>query len=350
MPEPTTPNTGLFVPNTGDQIGTWGSLSLNPDFVAIDGMLGGTQSIALAGPATTILTLPPVSLAPTNGPNQSQNACLVFTGTLSGNNIVQLGMPGRYILHNLCLPFTFYVQVRSVGGGRFVGLPPGKKTTIYHDGTNVDFVDTPDVGTAYDLHGATGLPAWMLACSTLPYLIKDGTVYNIATYPFLGNWLGSTFGGNGITTFAVPNELARMRIAYDTTGTGLMTSPVNAQVMGSNGGEQAHTLVSAEVAVHTHPVTDPGHFHNINGTRPTNVGQPIGQSPSSGGNPQCGGLAISIDSNTTGITVGAGPSGGGGAHNNVQPSIVSFLALIKTAILVGILASGVLNMFLGYVV
>lgn len=59
MTEPTTPNTGFYVPNTGDQVGTWGSLSINPDFIAIDGMLGGTQTIALAGPATTVLTLPP---------------------------------------------------------------------------------------------------------------------------------------------------------------------------------------------------------------------------------------------------------------------------------------------------
>jgi microcystin-dependent protein len=108
-----------------------------------------------------------------------------------------------------------------------------------------------------------------------------------------------------------------------------MTSPIDASVMGSVGGEQAHTLITSETPAHVHSITDPGHFHTINGSRPLNVGSPIGQAPFSAGNPQCGNLAISIDTNTTGIT-GTNSTGGGGSHNNVQPGIVSFLPLIKT--------------------
>ena len=319
MAEPSTPNLGLIVPNTGDLVGSWGTSALNPDFVALDGILGGSVVIPITNAPVT-LGLPTSSLAPTSGPVQSQNALITFTGTLSGNVVITLGMPGRYVFWNKCTSTTYYVQIASSGGGTKVGLPPGKKCSVFHDGTNCDYIDVPDPGTAYDLHGATAIPAWMLACSTLPYLIKDGSTYPIATYTFLGALLSSTFGGDGVTTFGVPDERARMRVPYDPGSTGRMTSPVNASSMGSNGGEQSHTLVTAEIPSHTHAVTDPGHNHTVTASGATDYGSIAAVAAAN----QPGVTGTS----TTGISIGN--TGGGGAHNNVQPSIVSFLALIKT--------------------
>lgn len=323
MPEPNTPNIGLVVPLTGDLVGTWGSAALNPDFVAIDGMLGGTQTIPLSGPATTVLTLPSGTISATAGPTQSQNAALIFTGTLTGNNIIQLGMPGRYVMVNLCLPLNYYVQVTSSGGGLYVGLPPGKGVTLYHDGTNVIFVDMPDVGSRLDLFGQTSMPAWMLACSARPYLIRDGSIYNVSNYPVLGAILGSTFGGNGVTTFGVPDSLARVDVAYDTVGTGRLTGAggVTGTVMASAGGDEnlqshGHSASSS--------VSDPGHNHVVGqntggpGTGPVNM-------------IQLGGSAVRTGTSTTGIGVSTSVSNtGNGGSQNVQPTIVSYLPLIKT--------------------
>jgi microcystin-dependent protein len=321
--EPTTPNTALIVPNTGDLVGTWGGTALNPDFVAIDGMLGGTQTIALTGGTTTLSFPTAGTIAAAAGPNQSQNACINLTGTLTANNIIVLTMPGRYVFHNQLYnsPYTFSVQLTSAGLGRKIGLPPGKKTTVYHDGTNVDFVDMPDPGTAYDFHGPQA-PAWMAACTQLPYLIKDGTIYVMSQYPALGNLLGSTYGGNGFSTFAVPDERARIRIAFDNGGvSGRMTAPIDASVMGSAGGEQSHLLVTAEMPTHNHNVNDPTHSHNINGPVSVASGAGAGVISSSVG-------TIATTAAATGITLAN--TGGSTAHNNVQPGIVCFLPMIKT--------------------
>lgn len=322
MPEPNTSNIALIIPNTGDLVGSWGSTALNPDLVALDGMLGGSLTIPLTSNPVT-LGLPAGTISAASGPTQSQNALIKFTGTISGNIVITLGMPGRYVFWNTCTPLNFFVQIASSGAGTTVGLPPGKKCSVFHDGTNCDYIDMPDVGTAYDLHGATALPAWMAACTTAPYLLKDGTIYNIATYPILGRMLGNTFGGDGVNTFGVPDERARMRVAYDPGSTGRMTSPVNASVMNSNGGEQSHLLVTGEMPAHNHGVTDPGHVH---GMKANTAGF------SGGGNTYVDGAGTSSTPNTNTSTTGVSiqNTGGGGSHNNVQPSIVSFLALIKT--------------------
>ena len=53
--------------------------------------------------------------------------------------------------------------------------------------------------------------------------------------------LGTQFGGNGVTTFALPDMRSRMPIH---TGAGY--------IVGQAGGEQAHTLTQAEMAQHAH--------------------------------------------------------------------------------------------------
>src|SRR5207302_8620641 len=52
--------------------------------------------------------------------------------------------------------------------------------------------------------------------------------------------LGTTYGGNGQTTFALPNLQGRVSV-----GSGQ-------PFLGENGGEQAHTLTEAELPAHGH--------------------------------------------------------------------------------------------------
>lgn len=47
------------------------------------------------------------------------------------------------------------------------------------------------------------------------WLVCDGTVYNIADYPELAAKLGSTYGGDGVTTFAVPDDRGLFRRGLD---------------------------------------------------------------------------------------------------------------------------------------
>src|SRR5438876_2581576 len=55
--------------------------------------------------------------------------------------------------------------------------------------------------------------------------------------------LGTTFGGDGRVNFALPNLQARTPIHAG-----------NGHTLGENGGEQAHTLVTSEMATHVHAV------------------------------------------------------------------------------------------------
>ena len=55
--------------------------------------------------------------------------------------------------------------------------------------------------------------------------------------------LGTTYGGNGQTTFALPNLQGRTPIHF---GAG--------HTLGETGGEQSHTISIAELPVHTHIV------------------------------------------------------------------------------------------------
>ncbi|MGB8632683.1 MAG: hypothetical protein WCD69_25455, partial [Xanthobacteraceae bacterium] len=168
MSEPNTTNIALVVPNTGDLPGAWGTTAINANMSALDGILGGVATLALSSATSFALTLPVGSISAGAGPVQSQNSLIKFTGTLTGNAVVQLGMPGRYIFHNNCTVGSHYIQVTSSGSGNAVGLPPGQKVTLFHDGTNVDYVDTMPVGAAFDLHGATSVPAWITACTVAP--------------------------------------------------------------------------------------------------------------------------------------------------------------------------------------
>ena len=53
--------------------------------------------------------------------------------------------------------------------------------------------------------------------------------------------LGTTYGGNGQTTFALPDLRGRVTMHV---GNGLL--------LGQKAGEEAHTLIASEMAAHTH--------------------------------------------------------------------------------------------------
>ncbi len=207
MVEPVTPN---IVPNTGELAGAWGTSAVNPNMSALDGLLGGALTLTLSGATTITLSASTASLTPSSGPFQSNNACLFLTGTQSGNDTIKFSQPGRYVVHNL-IPQAqsaagHYVKLAPAsGGGTTVGAPPGQKVAVFYDGTNVDYIDAPPVGMVLGFAGVNVAgPAWWYACSQLPWLVCDGTVYNISAYPALGTLLGNEYGGDGVTTFGVP--------------------------------------------------------------------------------------------------------------------------------------------------
>ena len=232
MAEPQTLNSGLIVPNTGDLVGTWGSAAVNPDFVAIDGFLGGVQTVSAAGASPITLTSP-VGYTPTPspGPTQSQNGVIRFSGALTGNVQITLPLPGFAILENLTTG-AFVLSFRAIGAGQVIAIPQGSCRHVYNDGTNVRFVNLPDVGVYWDI-AASSVPAWISACTIPPWLNCNGATFSAATYPYLNNFLG----GN-----TLPDYQGRAGY-YLNQGTGRLTAGgagIDGNTLFAAGGTQRH--------------------------------------------------------------------------------------------------------------
>lgn len=154
-------------------------------------------------------------------------------------------------------------------------------------------------------YAGTSAPAGWLLCF--------GQAVSRTTYAPLFAVIGSLYGaGDGSTTFNLPDLRGRVAAGKDDMGgtsanrlTGL-SGGVNGDVLGAAGGAESHTLTISQIPSHDHPYTASG---DIGGTQ---VGYDTFNNP-----------VFYNRAKTTSAT------GGGDAHNNVQPTIV-FNAIIKT--------------------
>lgn len=76
----------------------------------------------------------------------------------------------------------------------------------------------------------------------------NGQVINIASNTALFSILGTTYGGNGTTTFGIP-DLRGRTIVGQGTGPGLSTYS-----LGQSGGVQSSTITINQMPAHVHPV------------------------------------------------------------------------------------------------
>lgn len=326
MADPQTINVGLSVPSRGSNVGVW-DVPVNGDFVALDGFQGGVQTLGITNANITLTVPANFTATPSAGPTQAQNAVLRLTGVQTGNVVITLPMPGYYIVENLCTGnIGWIVQLQGVTATQVISIDRGMCQHIYNDGANVRFVN---LGAACQMEfwaGYSAIPAWVANCTVAPYLICDGSVYNFSTYPVLGARFGSAFGGNGVTTFAVPDLRGRVPLAYDGTG-GRITSAqsgINGQQIGAAADVQSVTLSVQQIPAHSHGVTDPGHFHSS-----SEFFQPTGQATPGNGGFYGGQKTDSTSSAGTGITIQN--AGGGGSHTNVQPAQVAGIWVIRAA-------------------
>lgn len=138
----------------------------------------------------------------------------------------------------------------------------------------------------------------------------NGQLLSIAQNTALFSILGTTYGGNGQTTFGLPDLRGRLAIS---PGTGPGLSPYQ---LGESGGIENVTLLVNEM---------PSHTHTANGTIQAKNGQPDESNP---GNMVPASLTNGTEgyadsSNTTmksgGVNVTLNPAGGNQPHSNIQP-------------------------------
>jgi microcystin-dependent protein len=90
------------------------------------------------------------------------------------------------------------------------------------------------------------------------WALCNGQTMSISQYSALFALLGTTYGGNGQTTFNLPDLQGRVAI-HAGSGAGL---PI--YVQGQKGGATSVTLQTSNLPAHTHPVTPP--VSNVAGT------------------------------------------------------------------------------------
>lgn len=152
----------------------------------------------------------------------------------------------------------------------------------------------------------------MSACIAEPggWLDCDGRLFTVTVYPDLFSAIGYSFGGVD-NSFNLPDMRGRAGVGLG-QGAGLTT-----RALGATGGAETHTLSGAEMPSHNHGVTDPGHSHSyINNTNDQNTDNAFGTETAA----DQAELNKTTGSSFTNITIDL--SGGGAAHNNMQPFVV----------------------------
>lgn len=118
----------------------------------------------------------------------------------------------------------------------------------------------------------------------------DGQLLAIVNYQALFSLYGTTYGGDGRTTFGLPDLRGRVPI-HTGRGAGLTNRP-----LGSSGGTEATTLTVNQMPAHDHTLTE---LTSPNGTNP--------------------GLVIRNGVVGTTTTTTTSSAGGGQAHDNMPP-------------------------------
>lgn len=130
----------------------------------------------------------------------------------------------------------------------------------------------------------------------------DGQILPINQNQSLYSLLGTTYGGDGRTTFALPDLRGRVPIHVG-------SSNGVSHRLGNKGGEETHTLTTQEMPQHTHPIKASSAAANDN----TPAGHVLAQS----------GQVYGAPSNLVSMRAGSLTNvGSGQSHQNMQPYIV----------------------------
>ena len=131
----------------------------------------------------------------------------------------------------------------------------------------------------------------------------QGQLLSISQNTALFSILGTTYGGNGITTFGLPDLRSRVAVHV---GQGPGLSPYD---LGQQGGTETVTLLANQIAPHTHPATCLNAIGNSGGPNDNVWSSDAGGNPQYGSTKAAGTMAPNI----------IAPAGGGQPHNNMQP-------------------------------
>jgi microcystin-dependent protein len=178
--------------------------------------------------------------------------------------------------------------------------------------------------------GACGLDFWGSTAPNSSFAFPAGQAISRTTYATLFSIMSTTYGsGDGSTTFNLPDKTGRITAMKEASATRLTSTYFggNSASLGAVGGLESQTLGSTQIPGHTHS-GNTGNESNTH-THSTTVAGVLNGGTSqigSGGSffgPTSENYASGTESanHTHAFTTDNG-TGGGLAHNNVQPTII----------------------------
>ena len=242
-----------------------------------------------------------------DGVVQHSNTWSLALGVVTFNSAIPVGTSAVQIAYAAPVTAGFgdgSVTTAALNESVFEGLTTTVPTVL----DSVPFADQSSAGNkkkatlqaVIDLARASIIPAGIgplpYAGGTAPtgWLWCQGQAVSRTTYAALFTAIGTTWGaGDGSSTFNVPDPRGRAVIG-EGSGAGLTV-----RTLGATTGAENHTLTVGELPPHTH----------TGGT---------GQSHSN--DPEAG-AAMKVGNSAN--TLPTGSVGAGGAHNNMQPSVVA---------------------------
>lgn len=220
-----------------------------------------------------------------------------------------------------------------------------------YDATVPSWRAMPDVALGMP---AGSIIAWGSDVAPVNWLICNGSAVSRTTYASLFATIGTTYGtGDGATTFNLPDLRGKVPVGKDST-------QAEFDVLGETGGAKTHTLSIAEMPSHSH--TQNSHTHtgttSTNGDHTHQIHEEYGATGNSGYYPGNGYYAQIANWNagtqyltswpinsagnhnhtftTDAATATNQNTGGGGAHNNLQPyQVVNYIIKASAGVSAG---------------
>lgn len=142
----------------------------------------------------------------------------------------------------------------------------------------------------------------IMSCNFAPqgWAFCNGQILPLSQNTALFSLLGTMYGGNGASTFALPDIQGR-HVIHHGQGPGLSLRDI-----GETGGSDTVTLLESEI---------PAHSHGLNAANDSGLQSTPGDAVSARANIYSTSIGQQVNMSINGIT----PSGGGLPHNNRQP-------------------------------